>query len=112
MKPIVIIGAGMAGFTLARELRKLDKETPLIILTADSGGYYAKPVLSNAFAQNKLASQLITHDAVQMAAQLGATIKISTHVKNIDTQEKRSCSMMKRWCTTNWCWRLAQNPSV
>jgi len=89
MKPLVIIGAGMAGFTVARELRKLDKEMPLIILTADSGGFYSKPMLSNAFAQNKQAAQLITQTAVQMAAQLGATIKVSTHVRSIDTAQKK-----------------------
>ena len=39
MNPIVIIGAGMAGFTVARELRKIDPEIPLVILTNDTGGF-------------------------------------------------------------------------
>jgi rubredoxin-NAD+ reductase len=85
MKPIVIIGAGMAGFTVARELRKLDKETPLVILTSDAGGFYSKPMLSNAFAQNKQAAQLVTQSAEQMAAQLGAEIRSATPVDAIDT---------------------------
>jgi len=89
MKPLVIIGAGMAGFTLAREVRKLDKEMPLLILTSDSGDYYSKPMLSNAFAQNKQAAQLIMQTAVQMAAQLNATIKTSTHVQSINTTQKK-----------------------
>ncbi|MES2831108.1 MAG: FAD-dependent oxidoreductase [Pseudomonadota bacterium] len=88
MKPIVIIGAGMAGFSIARELRKLDKEVPLVILTADSGGYYTKPMLSNAFAQNKQALQLMTQNATQMAAQLNAAIKAPAHVRRIDTSRK------------------------
>ena len=88
MKPIVIIGAGMAGFTVARELRKLDKTIPLLILTADEGGFYSKPMLSNAFAQNKQAAQLVTQSAVQMAAQLDATIRPSTHVRSVDTTQK------------------------
>ena len=85
MEPIIIIGAGMAGFTVARELRKLDKETPLLILTSDSGGFYSKPMLSNAFAQKKQAAQLLTQSAEQMATQLDATIVASTHVHGIDT---------------------------
>ena len=85
MEPIVIIGAGMAGFTVARELRKLDKEIPLLILTADTGGFYSKPMLSNAFAQNKHAAQLLTQSAEQMATQLNATIMASTHVQGVDT---------------------------
>ena len=88
MKPIVIIGAGMAGFTVARELRKLDKEVPLVILTSDGGGFYSKPMLSNAFAQNKQAAQLITQSAEQMATQLNASIVASTHVHGIDTAAK------------------------
>ena len=88
MKPIVIIGAGMAGFTVARELRKLDKETPLVIVTSDAGGFYSKPMLSNAFAQNKQAEQLVTKSAEQMAAELNASIRAATHVAGIDTQQK------------------------
>lgn len=88
MDPIVIIGAGMAGFTTARELRKIDPEIPLVILTNDAGGFYSKPMLSNAFAQKKEAAQLITQSAAQMAAQLGATILHSVHAKAIDIASK------------------------
>ena len=88
MNPIVIIGAGMAGFTVARELRKIDKEIPLVILTNDAGGFYSKPMLSNAFAQKKEAAQLVTQSAEQMAAQLGVTIQAGTHVTGIDTAGK------------------------
>lgn len=88
MKPIIIIGAGLAGYTVAREFRKLDKVTPLIMITEDSGGYYSKPMLSNAFAQNKGAQQLITQSATQMAEQLGATLVTNTRVNGIDTAAK------------------------
>lgn len=88
MKPIIIIGAGLAGYTVAREFRKLDKATPLIMITEDSGGYYSKPMLSNAFAQNKSAQQLITQSAEQMAAQLDATLVTNTRVNGIDTAAK------------------------
>lgn len=33
-RPIVIVGTGLGGYSLARELRKLDAETPVPILTA------------------------------------------------------------------------------
>ena len=88
MKPIILIGAGLAGYTVAREFRKLDKITPLIIITADDGGFYSKPMLSNAFAQRKLAEQLVTQTAVQMAAQIGAHIMTGTRVAGIDTARK------------------------
>lgn len=88
MKPIIIIGAGLAGYTVAREFRKLDKATPVIMITEDSGGYYSKPMLSNAFAQSKGAQQLITQSAEQMAGQLDATLVTNTRVNGIDTAAK------------------------
>ncbi|PUA18261.1 FAD-dependent oxidoreductase [Glaciimonas sp. PCH181] len=88
MKPIIIIGAGMAAYTLARELRRLDKVIPLTIITADDGGYYSKPMLSNAFAQKKVAAQLITQSATQMAEQLQATVLPGVQVNNIDSTAK------------------------
>lgn len=88
MKPIVIIGAGLAGYTTARELRRLDKTVPLIIITADDGSFYSKPMLSNAFAQGKRAGQLVTRTATQMAQELGANILARTRANHIDTAEK------------------------
>ena len=60
MNPIVIIGTGLAGYTLAREFRKLNQDAPLHLLTADDGRFYSKPMLSNAFHSNK------TPDALAM----------------------------------------------
>ena len=88
MKPIIIIGSGMAGYTVAREFRKLDKSTPMHIITGDDGGFYAKPMLSNAFAQNKHPAQLISQTAAQMAEQLNARILPFTRVSRIDGENK------------------------
>ncbi|MCU6432737.1 FAD-dependent oxidoreductase [Undibacterium sp. Jales W-56] len=85
MSPIVIIGSGLAGYTVAREFRKLDKTTALLIITADDGGFYSKPMLSNAYAQNKQAKDLISQTAEQMAAQVNATLLTKTRVDHIDT---------------------------
>lgn len=84
MDPIVIIGAGMAAYSLAREFRKLDKSTPLILVSSDAGGAYAKPMLSNAFALGKGAPQLVSASAGQMAATLSAQVLANTRVHAID----------------------------
>lgn len=84
-KPIIILGTGLAGYSLAREFRKLDKTTPVFLITADDGGFYSKPMLSNAFAQGKEAAQLVTQTAVQMSAQLSATLLTGTQVHRIDS---------------------------
>ncbi len=85
MRPIVIIGTGLAGYATARELRKLDKDTPLTLISADDGRFYSKPMLSNAFALNKTAEQLATQDVAHMQTQLNATILPHTRVRALDT---------------------------
>ncbi len=85
MKPVVIIGAGMAAYSVARELRKLDRDVPLLLVAGDAGGAYAKPMLSNAIALGKQAPQLVSHSAEQMAATLNAQILAHTTVTGIDS---------------------------
>ena len=58
MHPIVILGSGLAGYNVARELRKLDKDVPLVIISADSGSFYSKPMLSSAFGSKKTAQSI------------------------------------------------------
>ena len=62
---LIIVGAGLAGWTTAREFRKLDTTTQLMLVTADSGDFYAKPSLSNAFAQGRLPAQLVSTPAAK-----------------------------------------------
>jgi len=88
MDPVVIIGSGLAGYTLARELRKLDQSTPLAILSRDDAGFYSKPMLSNALAAGKSAAQLAGANAAQMAAQLRAQIIAGVEVEAIDTARR------------------------
>ncbi len=85
MHPIIIIGSGLAGYSLGREFRKLDKDTPLRIITADDGRAYSKPMLSNALTSGKQPEQLATADAAQMSAQLNAVIDTHAHVTAINT---------------------------
>lgn len=84
--PIVIIGTGLSGYTLARELRKLDTETPLVLVTGDDGRSYSKPMLSNGFAKGKAADELAQADAEAQAGALDARIMTHTHVESIDPE--------------------------
>lgn len=83
---LVIVGAGLAGWTTAREFRKLDASTPIVLVTADSGDFYAKPTLSNACAQKRSADQLVTTPAAKMAETLSVTLRAHTAVRSIDTE--------------------------
>ena len=82
---IVIIGSGLAGYTLIREIRKLDKAAPITLITREPGYFYSKPMLSTALASKKEASQLITTASEGMASQLGIDILAQTDVSAIDT---------------------------
>ncbi|MDD4963001.1 MAG: FAD-dependent oxidoreductase [Gallionella sp.] len=94
MKPVIVLGSGLAGYTLVRELRKLNRDIPVTLVSRDSGDYYSKPMLSNAFAQNKDATSLVLTPASEMAKQLGITLLAHTDVRAIHRHEKRldTCS--------------------
>ncbi|VVE64649.1 Nitric oxide reductase FlRd-NAD(+) reductase [Pandoraea captiosa] len=83
-QPLVIVGSGLAGYTVAREVRKLDKHREIVLVTKDDGASYSKPMLSNACSLGKSPEALANFDAAAMESQLG--IKLITHspVEKID----------------------------
>lgn len=87
--PVVIIGTGLAGYNVAREFRKLDSETPLLLITADDGRSYSKPMLSTGFSKNKEADGLSMAEPGAMAEQLKAEVRTHTRVSGIDPGHKR-----------------------
>jgi rubredoxin-NAD+ reductase len=87
-QPVVIIGSGLGGYTVAREFRKLDTETPILIISADHGGFYSKPMLSNALATGKTPASIVTASAEKMAEQLKMTIRPYSRVTAIDPLSK------------------------
>jgi len=89
MKPIVVLGSGLAGYSVIRELRKLHRDIPVTLVTRDSGDYYSKPMLSNALAQGKDAAGLVLTRAAEMAAQLGIKLLVQTEVQAIDRTNKK-----------------------
>ncbi len=87
--PVVIIGTGLAGYNVAREFRKLDSETPLLLITADDGRSYSKPMLSTGFGKNKEADGLSMAEPGAMAEQLKAEVRTHTRVSGIDPGHQR-----------------------
>ncbi|SDI07828.1 NAD(P)/FAD-dependent oxidoreductase [Pseudomonas abietaniphila] len=87
--PVVIVGTGLAGYNLAREFRKLDGETPLLLITADDGRSYSKPMLSTGFGKNKEAHGLSMAEPGAMAEQLKAEVRTHTRISGIDPGHKR-----------------------
>lgn len=88
-KAIVIIGTGLAGYTLAREIRKRDSDVDLCLVTRDDGAFYSKPMLSNALAKAKTPDTLATANVDKMRADLNAEILDHATVTGIDTEQRR-----------------------
>ena len=82
---VVIIGTGLAGYNVAREFRKLDAETPIVVISRDHAGFYSKPMLSNALAGKKTAATLVMKDAEKMAGEIKARVIGGVSVTGIDT---------------------------
>ena len=83
--PLVIVGTGLAGWTLAREFRKLDPNTPIVLISRDEGAFYSKPMLSNALAGGRTPASLVTTPAASAAAAIQATVLAQREVVRIDT---------------------------
>ncbi len=86
--PVVIIGSGLAGYGLAKEFRKHDKDTPLIIVTSDDGRSYSKPMLSTGFTKQNSADDLAQLDAGSLGRQFKASVWTMTQVVRIDTSRQ------------------------
>jgi len=88
MDPIVIIGSGLAGYTVAKEYRKL-KSDDVVLITQDDGAFYSKPMVSNALVKNKTSEQLVIASAVKMSEDNNLRVKCNTSVTNINLAEKK-----------------------
>ena len=83
MEPVVIVGSGLAGYQSAKEIRRLDRDAPLLLVSMDSGDFYSKPMLSNALSAGKTPDSLVIKTAARMAEELDATIRTDARVDAI-----------------------------
>ncbi|MCG8487811.1 MAG: FAD-dependent oxidoreductase [Chromatiales bacterium] len=88
MEKILILGSGLAGYSLAREIRAVDETVELQMITADAGDFYSKPMLSNGLAQGKQSQDLINATADTMAERLKMSIDTNCRVTAIDAERQ------------------------
>jgi rubredoxin-NAD+ reductase len=81
---LVIIGTGLAGYTVAKEWRKNDPRSSLTFVTTDDGAFYSKPLLSSALSQQRAPEMLASFSADEMREQLNATIITHAEVTRLD----------------------------
>lgn len=86
---LVIVGAGIGGWSVAEAVRAREPERPILLVTSCEGISYPKPALSTALAHGKSAGDLAEQDAETKAAGLGIEVRTETRVLKIDTSKKR-----------------------
>lgn len=84
---IVIIGSGMAGITFAEELKKLQPEARVTVLTHETHGYYSRPMLSHGFSRDDVETKIILKSFEALAAS-GIDIQAGAEVLAVDRAAK------------------------
>ena len=85
-RSIVVIGSGLAGYGLVRELRRKDEGVAITVLTSDGGEGYSKPMISTGYTKDLNADKLAAQSAEELSEQLNVTVRTRTQVASIDTQ--------------------------
>ena len=85
---VIIVGSGLAGWNLAKQIRRLDTSLSLLMICADAGHGYSKPMLSNALDKGKSFEDLIMQSVDQLREQLKIEIWSETKVQSINASEK------------------------
>ncbi|PCJ15644.1 MAG: FAD-dependent oxidoreductase [Candidatus Cloacimonadota bacterium] len=86
---LIIIGTGLAGYTLAKEIRKLNQAINITMITDNDGAFYSKPNLSTALTKNKSSNDLIQNTAKEMEEKYKIKILTHTKVNSIDTEKSQ-----------------------
>ena len=86
---VVIVGAGRAGWQVARALRERDATLPITLVCACEGDVYDKPMLSVAVARGLALDALVREPAAQAARRLGVRLLAGTHAVAIDAPRRR-----------------------
>jgi len=83
--PIVVVGSGLAAYSLANAIKKINADIAITLITRDGGENYSKPMISTGFTKNFEPDQLATQTASDMAENLKITVRTRTSVTSIDT---------------------------
>ncbi|AOV18242.1 hypothetical protein BJI67_15280 [Acidihalobacter aeolianus] len=86
---IIIVGAGIAGWSVAKALRRINGDVPLLLVSACDGHVYPKPALSTALTHGQSVDELVEADAYSLAESLRMQVRTRTRVIRIDPARHR-----------------------
>lgn len=77
---VVVVGAGVAGWSAVEAIRTLDTTVPVTLVTACNGDVYHKPELSVAISRGADESALVRESGSEAAKRLGVQLVSETFV--------------------------------
>jgi NAD(P)H-nitrite reductase large subunit len=86
---IIIIGASAAGITAADEIRKLDQDATITMLSKEDVKGYYRPRLPEMLSNEKISVEQITFKNEQWYANRNINLLLNKTVSGIDTVNKR-----------------------
>ncbi|WP_462331338.1 FAD-dependent oxidoreductase [Thiohalocapsa halophila] len=86
---LIIVGAGVAGWSVAEAARRREPSLPILLVTACEGAVYAKPSLSTALAHGRAPADLVDASAEERSAELGIEVLTRTRVLKLDPAKRR-----------------------
>jgi rubredoxin-NAD+ reductase len=85
---IIIVGAGIAGWSVAEAIRSLDQTTPITLVSACNANRYHKPELSVALSRGQQPETLIRETAIDAANRLGVRLLSETFVVGLSAARR------------------------
>lgn len=85
---VLVLGAGIAGWSVVDALRQLDPTLPITMVSACAGDVYHKPELSVSLSRNKSRNELIQELGTSKAVRLGVHLLSHTFVVAIDARRR------------------------
>lgn len=86
---VVIVGAGLAGWSAAEAIRALDPDLPITIVSACAGDVYNKPELAVAMARGMTVERLRRETGSQAARRLGVRLISDTFATGLSPRSRR-----------------------
>lgn len=86
---VVIVGAGIAGWSAAQALRQRLPDRPITLVSACDASVYPKPSLSVAMAAGHSADQLVEASGAERARELNITLRSRCRALRIDSRRQR-----------------------